>query len=76
MPVALPFVTLTLDVVGKSSALSEGVVSLVLGQRGVRRFQRGENGQGSVESGGSVDIENILSMSGDCSQVEWLDFPV
>ncbi len=44
MPVALPFVALAFDVVGKGSALSEGVVSLVLGQCRVRRFKRGENG--------------------------------
>jgi len=76
MPAALEGVALALDVVGEGSALSEGVVQLVLGQFGVRLSQRGENGQGGVESGGGVDLEEGLSMSGDCSQVEWLVFRV
>jgi len=54
MPVALKAVPLAFDVIGKGSALGEGVLSLVLGQAGLRLLQVGEHVQSLGQSLGGV----------------------
>lgn len=63
MPVALPFVALTLDVVSEGGAFSEGVLILVTCEAGLRFLKVGEIVHGSLERGRAV--EESLSLAGN-----------
>lgn len=51
MPVALPAVALSLDVVSKSGTLSEWVGAFVVGQASLRFLKVGQDVEGLVEGG-------------------------
>ena len=65
MPVSLEGVALSLDVISKGSALSEGVVAL-LDEARVILLEDSKLGKSSIKDGGILLLEESLSSSGNC----------
>ena len=57
VPVVLPAEAHALDVIGKSGALSEGVLVLILSQARVVLLERGEDIESGIESLRSISLK-------------------
>ena len=73
VPVALPAVTLALDVISESGTLSEGMVTLVRGEGWVGALKSKKLVDGGRERIRSLLLENSFGPSGDCERKRMLE---